>query len=267
MPHLRANPVAAAMALLIVAASPSAAQAPEAQAMPAQAQQSAQTSAPPKPYDTVPLVLAPGIADPTLDAFRKQLADIAASKDRAALIGLVAAKDFFWERERGNAADKDKPGIENFATAIGLDAKDGSGWQALADYASEPSLSQVGDRKDFVCAPAAPIFDEKQFEALLQSSGTDPGEWGYPLQDGIEVRDSAAPDGKTVEKLGWHFVRVMPEDEPAPTASLLRIVAPSGKVGYLPVDALLPLGVDQLCYIHQADGWKIAGYVGEGAAE
>lgn len=268
MPHLSAKPLAAAIALLVFAATPSAAQAPAPQQAPAQAQQPAPAPAPPKPYEKVPVILAPGITDPSLDAFRKQITDIAARKDRAAIARLVTAKDFFWERESGNAADKDKPSVENFATAIGLDAKDGSGWRALADYANESSVSQGGDREDFVCTPATPVFDEKKFEALIQSSDTDPGEWGYPLQDGVEMRDSAAPGAKIVEKLGQHFIRAMPEDTPPPSGpSMLRIVAPSGKVGYVPIDALLPLGIDQLCYTKQADGWKIAGYVGEGAAE
>lgn len=268
MLHIPIAPLATALALLLLVASPGAAQAPASPQPPPQAQEPPSAPAPPKPYDKVAVTLAPGISDPSLDAFRKKLADAAARKDRAALARLVTAKGFFWERENGDAADKNKPGIDNLAAAIGLEAKDGSGWALLADYAGETSLSQVGDRKDFVCAPATPIFDEKQFEALLQSSETDAGEWGYPLRDGIEVRDSAAPNAKPVEKLGQHFVRVMPEETPpSATAPMLRIVAPSGKLGYIALEALLPLGLDQLCYIKEPDGWKVAGYVGDGAAE
>jgi len=271
MSHRPATPIAAALVLasmLLFTAMPGVAQAPAPQQAPSQAPQQAPQPSPPKPYKKVSVTLAPSVTDPSLNAFRKQFADIATRKDRPAL-GRLVAKDFFWERENGNAADKDKTGIENLAAAIGLDAKDGSGWQLLADYAAEPSISQVGDRKDFVCAPATPVFDEKEFTALVQSTETHPAEWGYPLRNGIEVRDSAAPNAKPVEKLGQHFVRVMPEDAPPNSAAptTLRIVAPAGKIGYIPLALLLPLGIEQLCYKKEADGWKIAGYVGEGPAE
>ena len=274
MPQVPVRPIAAILSLapIFLFAATAVAQAPAPRQAPPQAQQApakAAQPAPPKPYKKVSVTLAPSVADPTLDAFRKQLADIAARKDRAALARLVVPKEFFWERENGNAADRDKSSMENFVAATGLDAKDGSGWQLIADYASESSASQVGDRKDFVCAPATPVFDEKEYDAILQATETDPGEWGYPLKDGIEVRDTAAPNAKILEKLGQHFVRVFPEDAPPTAASpaALRIVTLSGKLGYIPPESLLPLGVDQLCYIKQADGWKIAGYVGEGAAE
>ncbi len=61
-----------------------------------------------------------------------------------------------------------------------------------------------------------------------------------------------------------HLVRVMPDEtsdgSQPPTA--LRVVTPSGKVGYVPVTALLPVVFDQLCYIKGSDGWKITGYSG-----
>lgn len=268
MPHLPVKLSSAALALvavLVLTAMPGVGQTPP-QTPQQQAPAQERPPSPPKPYDKVPVTLAPGVTDPSLNAFRKQLADVAARKDRNALAGLTVAKEFFWERENGNAADKNKSGVENLATAVGLDAKDDSGWRLLADYAQESSVSQVGDRKDFVCAPATPIFDDKQFEAILKSTETDPGEWGYPLRDGVEVRDSAAANAKPVEKLGQYFVRVLPDETSSNSARplALRIVLPSGKTGYIPEDALLPLGVDQLCFIKQAGAWKIAGYIGEG---
>ena len=265
--------IAAAFALagmVLCAPMPSAAQAPQQAPPSGQAQPQAQPPplAPPKPYKPVAVKLAPENKDPSLETFRKQLADIAQRKDRAALARLVVDKDFFWERESGNATDQNKSGIENFAAATGLDAKDNSGWQLLADYAAEPTVSQVADRNDFVCAPAMPDFNEEEFEALVLSTETDPGEWGFPLRDGIEVRDSAMPNAKVVETLSLHFVRAMPDDSSASSAaSMLRVVTPSGKVGYIPIDLLSPLGVEQLCYIKAAGGWKIAGYVGEGPPE
>src|SRR5262245_8518519 len=45
------------------------------------AQQAPQQPAPPKPYKTVPITLPKPVADPSFEAFRKQIADIAEKKD------------------------------------------------------------------------------------------------------------------------------------------------------------------------------------------
>ena len=44
--------------------------------------------------------------------------------------------------------------IANLAAAINLDAKDDSGWAAIAGYASDPTASPLPDRQGVVCAPA-----------------------------------------------------------------------------------------------------------------
>jgi len=51
----------------------------------------------------------------------------------------------------------------------------------------------------------------------------------------------------------------------APNASqdFMRVVAPSGKVGFVAAEAINPLGSDQLCYGKDASGaWKIVGMIG-----
>ena len=68
--------------------------------------------------------------DPSFEAFRKQLGAIAEKKDRKALAGLVA-QNFFWMGEKGDKADKKKPGIDNLAKAIQLDGKEAPGWEML----------------------------------------------------------------------------------------------------------------------------------------
>jgi hypothetical protein len=232
------------------------------------AQQTAQEPASPKPYKKVLVSLPAPVTDPSLDAFRKQLADIAQRKERAALAPLIVSKGFFWEREGGNGADEKKSGIDNFAAATGLDAKDGSGWEFLADYAAEPTASAVGDRQDMICAPANPVFNADELLEAVKATETNPIEWGYPLKDGIEARETAKPDSKLVEKLGMHFVRVVFDDVPPEAAeSTLRIVTPSGKLAFIPADTLSPLGIDQLCYLKQDGVWKIVGYVGEGGQQ
>ena len=80
-------------------------------AMSAAAQKQPPPAAPPKPYKALAITPPPmPVADPSFDAFRKQLGEVAQKKDRAALARLVVAQGFFWERENGDRADKRKPG-------------------------------------------------------------------------------------------------------------------------------------------------------------
>jgi hypothetical protein len=50
--------------------------------------------APPKPYKPVAVTLPRPFNDPSFEAFRKELGEIASQKDRAALAGKVVAKGF-----------------------------------------------------------------------------------------------------------------------------------------------------------------------------
>src|SRR5260221_2890075 len=130
----------------------------------AQAQPPAQ--APPKAVDPplggdkpVAITLPPAVNDPSFEAFRKQLAEIASKKDRAALARLVAA-NFFWVPEDKDIADKSKSPIDNLAIALSLDAADGFGWETLADYAAEATTMADPQRKGVICAPTEPVFHE-----------------------------------------------------------------------------------------------------------
>ena len=120
-------------------------------------------------------------------------------------------------------------------------------------------------QKGVYCAPADPTIDPTAFEALGKATGTDPSEWGYPLKDGAEVHAGAAPNTPVIEKLGSNLVRVLPDTAPPsdPNAPLLLHVAtPSGKTGFVDAQFISPLGGDQMCYVKDASGWKIAGYMG-----
>lgn len=215
-----------------------------------------------KPYKPVAITAPKPVADPSLEAFRDQIIAIADKKDRRALAGLVS-RSFFWMGEGGDKADKKKPGIDNLAKAVGLDGSDGDGWDALAGYASDPSGAPYPERKDTICSPAEPDFNGEQFEALLKTTGTEDADWGYPVQPGLEMRASAQPNASAVEKLGMHLVRVM-DDAGAANAQtpMLKIMAPSGKTGFVPADAISPLGGDMICYVKEGGTWKIAGFIG-----
>ena len=156
--------------------------------------------APPKPYKQVPVTLPQPYNDPSFDAFRKQIADIASHKDRAGLAKVVA-NTFFWMGEKGDKANKRKPGIDNLAAAIGLDGKDGAGWEILAEAAGEPSLEPIPDRKGVMCSPAAPTYDQKAAEQNAKATGTDFGDWGFPTKGGLDVHAAAGANSPVIEKL------------------------------------------------------------------
>jgi hypothetical protein len=222
-------------------------------------------AAPPGPYKAIAVTLPPRQSDASLDAFRKELADIAKKKDRAALAGKVVAKGFFWQHEDSNDADPKKSGIDNLAAALGLEAEDDSGWQALANYAADASAAPLPEMKGVVCNPAMPSFDEQAMDQVAQTTRTDPADWVYPTVNGIEVRAKAQPGAAVVEKLGMVMVRVLPEENL--DGDWVKLVTPSGKVGYAAADGLAPVGADQLCYQKDAAGWKIVGYIGAGTGQ
>jgi hypothetical protein len=220
----------------------------------------------PAPYKMVAITPPRAIADPAFEDFRKQIGEASQRKDRAALAKLVVNQGFFWLRENGDRADKRKPGIDNLAAALGLNNKDGPGWDMLGSFADDPTGSPSPERKGAVCAPADPAFDAKAFTELMQTTKTDPDEWGYPVSADVEVRATPQATGPVIEKLALAFVRVMPEGGPNVPA-FLRVVTPAGKTGYVSVDSIAPIGNDQICYVKDAGGWKIGGYIGGGDSQ
>ena len=239
---------------------------PLASAQQPQPPQRSKAPAPVKPYTPVSMNLPVQVNDASFEEFRKQLAVIAAKKDKAALARVVVAQGFFWKNEKGEKADKKKSGFDNLAAAVQLDAKDGSGWDQLAGYAYDPTGAQVGQIAGVICSPSDPVFKDTELENLLKDTQTDLEEWGYPLYAGIEVRSGRPMTSAVIEKLDLQFLRVLPDEaaaNPPPTQiPTLQVATPSGKTGFVPAFALAPLGNDQLCYRKEADGWKITGYIG-----
>ncbi len=226
--------------------------------------------APPKPYKEIAVTLPQPSNDPSFEAFLKQLVDIATKKDRAALARVVVPTNFLWIGEvngrEGDKTNKRKSSVENLAAAINLDDKDGSGWVLLAQAAKEPSLEPMKQKKGVLCSPAGPIFDERAAEQLNKQTGTSEFDWSSPTMPGIDVHASAQPNSPVIGKLGMYLIRVMPEDSPAGSQAaqspFVRVVMSNGKVGFVAYESLSPIAFDQLCYIKDASGWKIAGYYG-----
>lgn len=218
------------------------------------------------PYKIVAIVPPQAIADPAFETLRKQMGEVAQRKDRAGLAKLVVSQGFFWVGENGDRADKRRPGADNLAAALGLNNKDGAGWDMLASFSDDPTGSPSPDHKGALCAPADPSFDGKAFNDLMQSTKTDPSEWGYPVSADVEVRATPQANAPVLEKLSLAFVRVMPEGGPNVPA-FLRVVTPAGKTGYVSVDSIAPIGNDQICYVKDATGWRIGGYIGGGDSQ
>src|SRR6185437_16787422 len=99
------------------------------------------------------------MTDDSFEAMRKQLAEAAQRKDRAAMMRLVVAQGFFWDRDGRNAADKRKNGFDNLSAALGLNNKEGAGWDILTGYAEDPTASPSRRHANAMCAPAEPAFD------------------------------------------------------------------------------------------------------------
>jgi hypothetical protein len=239
----------ACAALLMAAAAPAAAQ--------------NRSQPPAAPYKPVMVTLPKPMADESFDAMRQQLGEAAQHKDRAAMARLVVAQGFFWQRENRNASDKRKSGFDNLSAALGLDNKEGAGWEILSGYAEDPTASPSPAHNGAMCAPAEPAFDGKELADLLKATNSDETEWGYPVSAGIEVHASAQAGAPVIDKLGLHFVHMVPEAA-SDSPSYLRIATPSGKTGYVSIDSIAPIGNDQICYVKDGGAWKIGGYIGGG---
>ena len=225
----------------------------------------ADDAASPRPYKPVTITLPSWETDPSLGTLRKELAEIAQRKDRAALAGRVVSKGFFWQRDDSDAADARKSSIDNLAAALGLDAVDDSGWQVLAGYVSYSSAPALPEMKGVICSPAMPSFDETEMEKLAQTTHTDAADWAYPTADGTEVRAKPEASAPLVEKLALVMIRIMPDENAS--GGWVKVITPSGKAGYVGASALAPAASDQLCYQKEAGAWKIAGYIGFGAGQ
>jgi hypothetical protein len=224
-------------------------------------------STPPKPYKAVTVTPPQPASDPAFDALRKQVGDAAQKKDRSALAPLVIAQGFFWQRDGRDRADKRKSGLDNLATALSLNSKGGAGWDILFSYTDDPTASPSSVFKGALCAPGEPAHNAAAFTELLKSTQSDVSEWGYTLSPATDVHEKAQASAPVIEKIGPMFVRVAPDKVPG-SAAYQRIITPSGKAGFVTIDAVAPLGNDQLCYVKDGgNGWKIGGYIGGGESQ
>jgi hypothetical protein len=236
----------------------------------AQTRGPAQKPPPHQPYDPVAVAIPPPLDEPGFIAFRKQLADIARRRVYADLAAVVVARGFFWDRDFGSSFDPSKTGVENLATAIGLEAGDGAGWGRLAGFAAEPSASSIALRASVVCGPPNPSYDESALDRLMETTKTDSHAWTYPRNADMTVRAAPRANGAIVETLGLNFVHVLgyeagEGDSERERAAWARVATPSGKAGFIAPGTLRPLSAERLCYEKDITGrWRVAGYIGRG---
>jgi hypothetical protein len=244
--------VLAALAVVVLAAAPCAAEPP---------------ARPPKPYRTVAVTLPPASGDASFDAFRRALGAVAKGRIYAELARLIEPQGFFWERDFANGFDVRKPAVDNLAAAIRLERGDGIGWDALAAFAALAAAEPLPSRPGVVCAPARPAYDGIAYARLLDETNTGDLEWAYPRADGAPVRSAPQPDAAATGRLGLHFVRRLgferPAGEAAPEPRLwTRVATPAGHVGFVAPGSLMALSDERLCYGKDAIGrWHIAGFI------
>src|SRR5262249_57449904 len=95
------------------------------------------------------------------------------------------------------------------------------------------------------------------------------GEGGCAERGGGGVRGGPKADAGVTERLGVALVRGPIDESPlhaveGTSAAWLRVVAPSGKIGYIPAGTIGALVSDQICYSKDASGWKITDPVARG---
>ena len=236
----------------------------------ASAQQRTPSVAVPKPYRPVAVTLPAPSDDASFETFRKELAAVAKGRVYAELERIVTAQGFFWDRDFGSGFDARKPAVDNLATALRLEHRDGAGWRALAIFAAEPAAAPLPARLGIVCGPGRPDYDSPDFERLMDTTRTDGTDWTYPRADQTPVRAAPRIDAAVVDTLGMHFVRMLghagKDNEPDPLRTVwIRVAPPSGKTGFVAPDSLTSLYVERLCYGKDERGrWRIAGFVGGG---
>jgi hypothetical protein len=119
-----------------------------------------------------------------------------------------------------------------------------------------------------VCGPTgATIADDRIFDTAKQTIGADDSvEWYFTVTETAATAapgDAGSPVGR-VSRLALPAMSVYPSSPGGQSglpATHVQVLLPSGKSGWIPLSAAVPLVTDRLCYAVTADGnWKIAGF-------
>jgi hypothetical protein len=231
----------------------------------------AQSVLPPvRPYTAVAITLPPASTDASFIAFRAQLAAVAKSRIFAALGPLVRSQEFFWERDFQRSFDPRRPAVDNLAAAVRLEHHGGSGWDLLAELASEGAVEPMSLRPGVVCAPAGPKYDSVAFARLVGATYTGMSDWLYPRVSRPKLRSAPLPGAATLGTLGSHFVRLLGfqglgNGMASERKFWARVATPEAKIGYAAPGILMSLAGERLCYFRELmGGWRVAGIIAAG---
>ena len=228
------------------------------------------------PYPLVKLKLDEAYTpDGAFAKMQKSFADAVAKKDSQALFALVGPT-FVWmsQGELHNQFDLGRDALHNFKVVFGFresgkDADgpvaDGPNWEALAAFAADKFFYTATDT--LVCGPTgATIADDRIYESARQTIAADDSvEWYFTVAETAATAtpsDAGSPVGR-VSQLALPVMAVYPSSPGTSElpATHLQVLLPSGKSGWIPISAAIPLVTDRLCYAVTPDGsWKIAGF-------
>jgi hypothetical protein len=204
---------------------------------------------------------------------QKALSAAIDSKNAQAVSSLVGPT-FVWTQDGAIADQFDYGGdaLQNFKVVFGFRAagkhadggvKDGPYWETLFDFAANKKLQKVTDT--LVCGPMkANVTDVDVFDQAGQKlGGGDSIEWYFTL--GNTAVTATPRGGAVVGQVGQVAMPVLDQypqsrdDSVAPTS--FKVLMSSGKTGWIPASAAMPLSPERLCYAMTADGnWKIVAY-------
>lgn len=221
-----------------------------------------------KPFKPIEVDIPKPPKDPAFDAFRRQLAAIAADRNRAALKAQLGG-DVFWENDVEGAYNDKRTDFDNLLSALHIDRDPARGWAALAAFAAEPTTGALHLRRNVFCAPSPPKYADADLYTAMEESGSDVSDWYYPRQAGLAVRGAPQPDAAAIDSLGVALVRVLGFVRPraetqTPQAAWARVVTPSGRVGFVAPNALLSPLANRLCFAKEGAAWRIVGFIGGG---
>jgi hypothetical protein len=232
------------------------------------------------PYDEVTVdIAAPRQPEPAFLSFWKEFSEAVASRNAAALFALVGPM-FVWTSQ-GALTEEFDPGrdaLHNFKVVFGFRAqgKDEDGgvesgpyWDALAQFARDPSFYSASDKTSMICGPLlaeatdAAALDEAQKRVEI---GDDFGIWYFTAGDTPVTKspgDSGAPVGR-LGKVAFPVIGLYPQPKDGTTVPLpthYEVLLSSGKTGWIAAAAARPLTADRLCYAKTRDGrWTIVNF-------
>jgi len=215
--------------------------------------------------------------DAAFSATRKALSDAVARKDAAALFALVGPT-FVWTMQGATVEQFDlgRDALHNFKVVFGFrqqgqdvdgGVENGPYWDALAAFASDGTYYE--ENQNLVCGPiSASVADEQVFDLARSKieSGDEAADWYFTFADTAVAKapgDAGPPVGR-VGKVALPVLAAFPssaEGKPPTTPTHLEILMPNGRSGWIPAAAARPLAAERLCYAKTAKGeWRIVAY-------